>query len=397
MYCHGFEITLMDGVSGPTGRDLGDVILEYNELNTFPKYVWPTNPSILEETHGVAGFLGVFGNIATCNFIHGALLLQLSQDPSGCGCAGDDAVLVTEDPPSAWAAIANIGIMAPEKTFSSDDGDVVYLKRRTWIDTVRGNLNSRPHLQLPSFLWAMSKQELSRFREASLSRRELLDLAASSLQATFRSVSRLYRKEEYLEDIREFLSAYYACLGFPPEGNVPQLHQVITTKTARFIPTLDALGSSEFIIDTLYRNYSGRAFLPVRDNLPEVPLRLEYGTTFQSRGGPYLTYLMRLGLVKVKKKVIREYAGEEGLRRLVEEWSTKDPAWVEYEVVHAIPTLWGGTETVYGQYVQDYSYLYTSSNRLMVSLSGLILRSQPPNLRMRWFPLTLRTTNSAMV
>jgi hypothetical protein len=355
IYCHGRIITVMDSVLGPIPYDLGQLIKEYNELNFYPEYVWTHNPSLLPETHGVAGFLGVYGNIATCTFLHGAVLLQLTDHDYECGCAGDDAVVCVEDEDTVWACVSLLGILATEKTYNLMDGDVVYLKRRTWLDRRSFCLRSRSLLQLPSFLWAMDKGGLSRFREASLNRRELVDLAGKSLQALFRSSASFYRQEEYFPDIRRFAEAYYNRLGFPLEGNIPQITSSRGKHKLRFIPTLEALGSKDFIADTIHSVYDGVVMLPDREESYEAPLQLSPDTTFESRGGPFLSFLIRLGLVEVLKKRKVVYTGAEGLERLLGEWDNPDRSWIRYRVKHHVPTLWGNCGVVNGVYVYEPS------------------------------------------
>jgi len=356
IYALGRKITIMDSVIGPVEYDLGQLIKEYNELNFFPEYDWTYCPSMLSDVHGVAGFLGVYGNIATCTFLHGAILLQLTDFDYECGCAGDDAVVCVEDENTVWACVSLIGILAPEKTYSLLDGDVVYLKRRTWLDRRSFCLRSRALLQLPSFLWAMDKHSLSRFRESSMNKRELVDLAAKSLQALYRSSASFSSQEEYFHDIRAFALAYYDRLGFPRDGNIPQLSSAKGPHRLRFVPSLETLGSRDFIYDTIYSVYDGVVTLPDREVSPSASLRLLPDTIFESQGSPFLSFLIRLQLVKVIGKRKVTYTGNDGLERLLSEWEKPDPSWIKYRVVHHIPSLWGNFGIVMGTYTFEPSF-----------------------------------------
>jgi hypothetical protein len=371
IYCDGHIITLMDSVLGPIPYNLGQLIKEYNDLNFYPSYNWPYNPSLLPESHGVAGFLGVFGNIATCTFLHGAILLQLTDYEYECGCAGDDAVVCIEDEETVWACVSLIGILAVEKTYNLLDGDVVYLKRRTWLDRKTFCLRSASLLQLPSFLWSMDRQSLSRYREESMRRRELVDLAAKSLSALFRSAASFYHRKEYFDDILQFTKNFYSRLGFPPEGNIPQLPSSKGKHRLKFIPTLDALGSSDFIGDTIHNLYQEIVVLPDREHRERGPLSLLPGTIFESQGGRYLSFLIKLGLVKVlgKRKIV--YTGEEGLERLLAEWETREKSWIKYKVIHPIPKLWGGGFSVDGIY--SFEVMDINDQDINLSVSNLLV------------------------
>jgi hypothetical protein len=367
IYCHGRIITVMDSILGPIPYDLGQLIKEYNELNFYPEYNWTDDPSLLPEVHGVAGFLGVYGNIATCTFLHGAILLQLTDQDYECGCAGDDAVVCIEDEDRVWTCVSLIGILAVEKTYNLLDGDVVYLKRRTWLDRRSFCLRSRALLQLPSFLWGMSKESLSRFRESSMDKRELVDLAAKSLQALYRSAPSFYRQEQYFSDILRFTKAYYIRLGFPLEGNIPQLTSSRGPHRQRFIPSLEALGSKDFIGDTIHSVYDGIVVLPDREEGYSAPLKLHSGTLFESKGGRYLSFLIRLGLVEVVGKRKTVYTGADGLERLLGEWERPERAWIKYRVKHHIPNLWGNFGIVEGIYTHEVLFGDNDMGTLSVS------------------------------
>jgi len=359
IYCRGQKITVMDGLLGPIEKDLGDIIAEYNEMNFRPEYIWRESPDWLPDTHGVAGFLGVFGNIATCTFLHGAIILQLCEHSYECGCAGDDAVVVVEDEGTVWCCVALLGILAVEKTYSISDQDVVYLKRRTWIDQRAFCLRSAVFFQLPSFLHFFKRTDLHRFREGHMTRRELKDLAAQSLGASFRSAAILLRGGDKW-CLKEFMTSYYSLCGFPHTGNIPQLHRQKNARTKRFVPSLESFGQRDYVQVTIQSLYQGTVYLPLREDTFESVLRLRKDTVFRSRGGPFLQYLQKLGVIEAKRKVTQEFIGEVGYEKLLAEWDHPEPCWYTYTSKMDVPDwLWGGQGRVTGTY--EYDYLGTGS------------------------------------
>lgn len=364
VYCSGRRVVVADGELGLIERDLGDIIREYNAMNTQPGFRWESEPTIFPETHGVAGFLGVFGNIATCNFLHGAVILQCCDTEEECGCAGDDVVVVVEEEETVWACASTLGILALEKTFLSSDLDAVYLKRRTWVDIREFHLRQSHPFQLPSFLLdaVTGTHPITRFRESSMSRRELIDYAANSVMASFRSASYLHRRDHYLGEIQSFMRHYYDLHGFRHEGNVPQYHLVKNIENSRFLPSLDYLGDPEYIERTLESLYPGFATLPDRDNavVEEIPLRTQ--SFFRSRGSPQLNYAKRMGFIEVVGKCSACYYGVDGLQRVKKEFERGlDPAWYTYRIIREPPfPLFANHVVCEGMYERDYGHLLRS-------------------------------------
>lgn len=360
LYCHGVTVTVMDSVIGPRDVDVGDLIKTYNQMNVFPEYRNDELFDVWNGVHGVGGFLGVFGNIATCTFLHGAILLQLAEKDHECGCAGDDAVICIEDEDRVYACISLLGVLAIEKTYNLRDTDVVYLKRRTWQNHRDFCLQSSRYIQFPSFIWAVDFSKEFRFtREASLTRREKFDIAASSLQATFSSMASLSFKWETRTLLHSFLERYYLMCSMPCHGCVPQLNEVKNDYTRRFVPHLDSLGSRDFIAITIEELYTGIAYLPDRETRDVYGIHPRKMTYFRSQGSEYLTFLERLGYIQKKHKPTRVYSDEKGLQMLLAEFTTRDPAWFVYEITEDVPEwIRGGVMEIEGIYETEWEGVY---------------------------------------
>jgi hypothetical protein len=316
-FVDGLPFKIQDSRFGEEDVDFGEVVRTYADCNIQPEY--STGDLEHRGIHGTAGFLGVYGNIATCTFLHGAFLLQLSS-PKKCGCAGDDAVLVSvyEDS-TIWACVSLIGIIAKEKTFSTQDPDVVYLKRRTWIDEPFCRLVSSSYVQLPSFLFLVSPHDRRRWRESSLSEQELRELAISSLSAFFKSVVP-YKDSDTFSDIRYFARKYYQLLGIPVEGNVPQFSTASRKwYRSRFIPSVAYLGEYDFITGTIESTYPGWCLVPDNNVLAyPLPIRLVEGDVVSLVQSKNVSLLRKMGVLEPVFSGLRRLFGDDGLNTLLD-------------------------------------------------------------------------------
>jgi hypothetical protein len=348
-YCEGIEFERLDLCDGIIKENLGEAIRVYaNTLNNF--HEWYNEEHNEEGYHGPAGFLGVYGNIASCTFIHGAILLMLAESEDDVSCAGDDAVIITEDDDFVFDAVRRIGILATEKTFSSVS-DAIYLKRRIYIST-RRNLSQRFYTMLPSFVPWMNPREYGRYRiEMSKSRQEKRSMALSSLDAAFRSMIR--KIGESFDICWGFFSRYYTALGLDFRGFVPQYREHHSDKDG-FYPGLDHIGKADYVESTLEDLYPGFAQVAVRgpNVYPTSTFRLVEGIQFKvyGFGTRALTILKRLGIVKVVNDSTNRITvhGADGLDSILLEYKRKkdpsaDLSWTTYIVDSFVPNFWPGT------------------------------------------------------
>lgn len=325
MYARGRKVRILDSVEGILEVDLGDLLDEYNELNTEPTYSSSKllGPDLVL-THHTAGFLGVYGNLASCTFLHGAVVSQLVSTCSQLGVAGDDGLVESEDDFTTFFVIRLLGLMEESKCYSTDEiGSQVYLKRPT-----RQVLNRifSDSFALYSMLEHLADEDDRRFFPKPRSRNERRGSLSSSIVAYLRSLTRVLLTNEEKEKVYAFLTSVYDHASLPIEGHIPQLHTDHHPGLGRVsfaVPTLsmDSIGREplEFTIKSLY---SGVAVLPERTT-EEIKLDsgvLYAGSVFQATSSALLSYYRKLGFVEMEQADV-VVIGEDGLNALLRMYS----------------------------------------------------------------------------
>jgi len=327
MYCRGRYVRILDGIEGLISVDLGELLLQYNELNIEPKY---SSAKLigkgLELTHHVAGFLGVFGNLASCTFLHGAVISQLVSTFSQLGVAGDDGAVESADDYTTFFMIRLLGLMEESKGYNtSESGNQVYLKRP--IRQVGSRLFS-DSFALYSMVEHLFDEDDSRFFPTPRSIGERKGSLAASIVAYLRSLTRILLSPDQKDCILQFLTNVYQHANFPIWGNVPQIHvdhfSFIGKLPSGIVPTLsvECLGNDpiEFTIKSLYQNV---AVLPER-TLSRIDMDYEMlyvGSSFVCTGSALLSYYKKLGFVDTEQGDVI-LSGEEGLHALLRHYSS---------------------------------------------------------------------------
>lgn len=323
LYCHGHEVRIVDTVDGLVTVDLGDLILSYNEMNEQPSYSSDRLTGGLVLRHHVAGFLGVFGNLASCTFLHGAVILQTVCDVSELGVAGDDGAVGSKDDQKTIDAIRTLGLMEPSKVYTTNDpGNQVYLKRpckqlgkRLYADS----------FALYSMFEHLGDQDDSRFFLKRRSRMERLSAFASSVVAYLRSLQRLILSNEEKERIYAFLCGLYDQVGFPTSGYLPQISSSERNLPMTLIPTLDWRFICENPIEmTIKSNWQGFALITetTSELIKYDKEDLFAGSNFRATMSQELLLLSRLGYVDVVKKDVFVF-GEVGLEAVLKHMTTQ--------------------------------------------------------------------------
>lgn len=325
-YCRGRTVRVLDAVEGVVPVDLGILLSEYNDLNTEPAY---SSDKLLGNglvlSHHVAGFLGVYGNLASCTFLHGAVMSQLVHSFSQLGVAGDDGLVESEDDWTTFFMIRLLGLMEESKGYNTlEPGNQIYLKRP--IRQVGRRLFSET-FALYSMIEHLFDEDDHRFFTQPRSKSDRLSSLASSIVAYLRSVSKLVLTADEKDMAFAFLTNVYSHAGFPIQGQIPQIHTPHSPNQRRLpsvvVPTLnlDVIGNDpiEYTINSLY---SGCAVLPSRtDERIELDYDLLFaGSEFVCTGSPLLSYYRKLGFVELMQDDI-VVLGEDGLHLLLKHYS----------------------------------------------------------------------------
>lgn len=326
MYCKGRFVRILDAVEGVVSIDIGDLLLQYNTLNEEPSYMSEKLLGVdVELTHHVAGFLGVYGNLATCTFLHGAIMSQLVDDFSQLGVAGDDGLIDSSDDWTTFFVIRLLGLMEESKVYNtSEEGWQVYLKRPTRQFHNRIYSESFAIYSMVEHLFDCDD---SRFFPVQRKPYERLGALASSLVVYLKTLSRLTLSTIECEVVHTFLVGIYTKVGFPTEGCVPQVYTPPSLFSAKIPPVLIPTLRVDFIgkdpIEMTIRSlYDGIAVLPEidEDHLTLDVGMLYVGSSFEAVGTQYLSYLRKLGFLELEPLEC-VYTGEDGFLRLLKFYS----------------------------------------------------------------------------
>jgi hypothetical protein len=90
----GTSVILIDTLQGPTPKDLGDLIEEYNVFCNYEGEFSMADRLGVEGIyrHICASFLGIYGNISSCTALHGISLVSMLTNLDGASVIGDDAM-----------------------------------------------------------------------------------------------------------------------------------------------------------------------------------------------------------------------------------------------------------------------------------------------------------------
>lgn len=332
-YCSGVDVRILDSVSGITHVDLGNLIYEYTRTNLHdpPYTIAPTygDPSVLHY-HSVAGFLGVYGNIASATYIHGIVMAMRHSCLDENNVAGDDGLDVTNSVDDTLALVRTMGTVVYEKTFCDSEGCCIHLKRpiqRIGNRLLHGQLVTWPSLEPGQKLADSRYPYLKR-----LSNRARRDTIASSITAFLRKLEHQSLDNTDLDIVDTILSYMYATYGLPKAGCVPQ----VTPGRQGFVPIYERrfIGLDP-LSNTITRHYANIAIVPLRGHLSCEVYMLE-DATFRCNSTKLLKHLVSLGYLHQEK--IRAYVyGHEGLQLLIQEYTDPDPPIYEYTIVSKLP------------------------------------------------------------
>jgi len=111
-FCIGHRVHLFDTHYGPLEADLGLLLLDYIQNTTDCSRFYLRGDLVAKTklfgtfVHRVAGFLGVYGNLASCTFLHGIIALYITGKEDFTSVVGDDALIAKI---LEWASQMDLG------------------------------------------------------------------------------------------------------------------------------------------------------------------------------------------------------------------------------------------------------------------------------------------------
>jgi hypothetical protein len=309
------------------------LIYEYtlNNLDN-PEYTLPSkySDSSVVHYHGVAGFLGVYGNISTATFIHGVVMAMTHTEFDENNVAGDDGLDVTDDVDRTLSIVGLLGLVKDEKTFRDSEGCSIHLKRP--IHRIGSRLIHGQLIPWPSLEPGQEQCDIRYPYLKNLTKRERRDAIAGSVTAFLRSLENQTLTSDNLDMIDSFLTSVYNTYQLPKGGCVPQ----ISGAKSSFVPIYERrfLGVDP-LYNTIVRNYEGIAKLPKRERIDWDADFLEC-STFDCNSSKLLNYLVILGYLEQEKQSHYVF-GHQGLQQLIKEYMNPDPAIYTYTVLCELP------------------------------------------------------------
>jgi len=364
-FCIGTPVKVLDGFEGIVEQDLGELLFDYTRLNC-------QNPTYSRERrykddlnsyeHLVAGFLGVYGNLMTCTFLHGVVLLAVIGDVHKCYAAGDDGGAVVRakvviqngringdhpwrnDVMLVFFAISLLGIVAWSKVFMTSEPGAIALKRP--LSQFDNRLSTRPFVIWPSTTLMWAYIEWNQFNDprfpdlkTQYTRKEVKSAIIGEITRFLRHVAAVeqFLSEEDLRYILQYTTNVYNVVGIPREGLLPQSSYHSDDFICVAPNSIEDL-RKEPIRRSLERLYTGYARIAVRVSPgSEEAQSIDWypGYTFISKSSKELAYYVALGFLE-KRSLFTNVTGEEGFRLLVKDYLDPQPAMYEY-IVSSIP------------------------------------------------------------
>lgn len=307
------QVTIFDSWEGPLLVSLGELVMRYANENVRQPCYSTKIPALSHLTlcHSVAGFLGVFGNIATCTFPHGIALSTVRDSEKESWCAGDDAG--SKDTKEGEGrdvenVAVSLGSIAWEKTFIASQLGAVAMKRSVLI--FNNVLYQRPNILWPIF--SILNDQDPRFSPLDTDNGpgRVCNAVVSFLQSCVNCPMSPFD----IEFAYTFFCWYYGQKNLPLSGWYPPLtgHYPWDHTVARISPEVFGKDPLNVLVDSFY----GTQYVTQREeDLPwEGDGTLTLHNVFECNSSKHLSYLRNLGyLMSEPSQTV--LMGEEGKSR----------------------------------------------------------------------------------
>lgn len=343
-FCDDIEVTILDTHKGLLNVSLGELIRDYNDgCNKEARFEIQEGLRELGEMadivhcHKCAGFLGVYGNLASCTFLHGLLITMCTGSMTRCSCVGDDAIGVVEIEPereleegeiqllanvdSSFEVLQSIGQIHPGKTKVLDPLPDIEIEASSDIWTYLKRSLSRDHdglhlsqmLAFPSFALAYHRIiETTRRMRFELTEENVVHRLVSQTSALLRHIYHIQPPVSELGVVWDYLMDLYIEWRLPFFGYFKDAELLIgdfssyssCVRSCLFIPWLP-LEKSEVDrwltaepVELLIRIYQPLdTMLPVLSRDRIVGFADSPGSSFMSTGSKLLSLLEDFGYI----------------------------------------------------------------------------------------------------
>lgn len=341
-FCEGTPVQLVDSYAGVIPADLGQLISDYLHSNTKPEYSRERVPGRLRDQENgfqnVASFLGVYGNLMTCTFPHGASLVYAVGSPHKVNVAGDDGHF-SQKPGLEQQVTPYIeanGLVERSKEFDTREEGAVCLKRGLFQESTL--LFQKPMIIWPSLTiisdYFKDVRHAAQFGYSHKTRFQKRCSVATEVMRFLQSIFYNQVQDDYSE-VKRFLDALYREVNFPVYGQVPQL-----SHCEPFVPRLPQ-SSQEFLAcpikATVKFHYVDSVVLPQdASEYEEERPSFSHGDVWYGSRTRWVGYLEKLAYLQtdVERQL---FTGEHGREVLVKEYFGRRKRRYRIEVLSDVP------------------------------------------------------------
>jgi hypothetical protein len=349
-FCYGTTVYRFDVAVGIIKEDLGDMMTRYYESCVYhPSVSYERVPGVVQDLaetflsdHGVASMLGIFGNLMTCTFAHGAVMLQTVETEEELNVAGDDGLVreFEENKQEIEWCIGALGECEMSKTFRTDEDGAICLKRP--ITHSLGGLELGSACIPPSltttlyYLYGVSDARYTFFSDAPKTN-DGFSIVGKDWMRFLRSVYRIKWKldETQIEiALLSFRKLTNLAIGQTYTGKLPH------TGDPFFWPAVvevDEFHDYDPLDSLLLRRYNGVVSLPTMGYEEPVELSsdLEPGDVFRCNSSRVLGLASKLGYLSRENLHVTSF-GLEGFQYLRRLLTSYEPLVYEFVVLKPI-------------------------------------------------------------
>jgi hypothetical protein len=361
-YCSGTIVYFFDVRQGKIPVDLGYALERYNrEANCCPdvsyervaKSIGMIKRDMVSQ-HNQAGMLGVYGNMVTSTFLHGAVMSQFLETEDQGQFAGDDGAIAENDDDFEQehcvdCVAGDLGIFSPEKSFTTREPPCICLKRPLF--QLGSRLETKTFIIPPSMFAIRLAVEGVEFSDSRFPIYDLPDMRSRWCtvgKQLFRYLCRLHRLAhlcseiellyalDFAREVTKLASRSGADVWF--DGRLPNVGD------SYFWPVvpdeLDELIHTDPVDMLIQSRYDGRPVrLTKRGKINRVRLGVplvEPGDEIVCCGDGWLKCMVNLGYIEASEE---KYwiEGEEAYHHLAGVFRSEVPKLYRFEVLKSIP------------------------------------------------------------